>query len=306
MTKDPKIKRLLDGLSEFVREREVPLTQKEKRIKNRYTITGDIISYSICPRQYGFYKFLGYAPSNPTQEWYGSIIHRFLKRAHLFFLKTGRVVNDEEIERIFYLIEKSMEAEGVKATNKKVKESAIKVLQKFCSIEGEEFFKSIIEAELRLIKELDNFILYGIIDVLRTEGEKIEIWDYKGMEKPDETTPYGREKLNRYKKQMYVYGFLSKEKTGTFPDKAVLYFMNELLKGNLEKAHFIIDFRKEEIQNEVENFIEEFKKIVEEIEESQKTNNWRLPKNIDKNTCKQCDFRWDCPKFLSLKEEQVI
>ena len=117
------------------------------------------------------------------------------------------------------------------------------------------------------------------------------------MERPDETNFYGREKLNRYKKQMYVYGFLFKERTGTFPDKAVLYFMNELLKGNLEKTRFIIDFRKEEIQNEVENFIEELKRIVEEIEESQKTNNWRLPENIDKNTCKQCDFREDCPHY---------
>ncbi|WP_163328209.1 PD-(D/E)XK nuclease family protein [Desulfurobacterium thermolithotrophum] len=304
--KDPKIKKLLDGLSEFIRERESPLTHKEKRIKNRYTITGDIISYSICPRQYGFYKILGYAPSNPTQEWYGNIIHRFLKRAHLFYLRENRVVNDEETEKIFNLIEKSMEAEGVRATNPKVRESALKVLKKFCSVEGEQFFKSIVEAELRLIKELDNFILYGIIDVLRTEGEKVEIWDYKGMERPDETNLYGREKLNRYKKQMYVYGFLFKERTGTFPDKAVLYFMNELLKENLEKTKFIIDFQKEEIQNEVEDFIEEFKRIVEEIEESQKTNNWRLPENIDKNTCKQCDFRWDCPKFLSFKEEQVI
>ncbi|GAB6075971.1 PD-(D/E)XK nuclease family protein [Desulfurobacterium crinifex] len=297
MMEDLRIEKLLNGFSRFVKEKRILLTQKEKRIKNRYTITGDIISYSICPRQYGFYKFLGYAPSNPTQEWYGSIIHRFLKRAHMFFLKTGKVVNDEEIERIFYLIEKSMEAEGVKATNEKVKRSALEVLKKFCLIEGESFFKSVIEAELRLIKELDNFILYGIIDVLRTEGEKVETWDYKGMERPDETNLYGREKLNRYKKQMYVYGFLFKERTGTFPDKAVLYFMNELLKENLEKTQFIIDFREEEIQNEVKNFIEEFKRIVEEIEESQKTNNWRLPENIDKNTCKQCDFRWDCPHY---------
>ena len=297
MMKDSRIEKLLDGLSMFVKEKRTPLTRKEKRIKNRYTITGDIISYSICPWQYGFYKFLGYAPSNPTQEWYGSIIHRFLKIAHMSFLRTGKVVNDEEIERIFYLIEKSMEAEGVRAANEKVKRSALEVLKKFCLIEGESFFRSVIEAELRLIKELDNFILYGIIDVLRTEEEKVEIWDYKGMERPDETNLYGREKLNRYKKQMYVYGFLFKERTGTFPDKAVLYFMNELLKGNSEKTRFIIDFRKEEIQNEVENFIEEFKRIVEEIEESQKTNNWRLPENIDKNTCKQCDFRWDCPHY---------
>jgi len=292
-----EIEKLIDGLLSFVEESRFQLSVREKRIKNRYTITGDIISYSICPRQYGFYKFYGYAPSNPTQEWYGSIIHRFLKRAHILFKKNRRVVNEKEIEELFYKIEKTMEAEGIKAASTEAKRSALEVIKRFCRVEGEKFFRSVVEAELRLIKELDNFILYGIIDVLKAEGEQIEIWDYKGMERPDEATVYGREKLDRYRKQMFVYAFLFKERNGTFPDRAVLYFMNELLKDAPERAKYVIDFQKEEVQRQVEDFIEGFKRIVEEIEESQKTNNWRLPENIDKNTCKQCDFRWDCPHY---------
>ena len=294
------IERLIEGLERFSNHLGHPLTSSRKRLKRRYSITGDIISYSICPRQYGFYRFLGYVPSNPTQEWYGSIIHRFLKRAHLYFLKNGKVPDEKVAEEIFHRIESAMEAEGVRASSEKARESALTVLKKFCKVEGERFFSSVLEAELQLIKELDNFILYGIVDVLKKEGETFEIWDYKGMRRPDERKTFGREKLERYRKQMFVYGYLFKERSGEFPKRAVLYFMNELLncEKRPESAVYVVDFEKEETVKEVEAFISEFKRIVEEIEKSRETNSWELPAEIDEETCKQCDFRFDCPKVL--------
>ncbi|TCK04583.1 PD-(D/E)XK nuclease family protein [Phorcysia thermohydrogeniphila] len=294
------IEKLVEGLERFSLHLGSPLTSSRKKLKRRYSITGDIISYSICPRQYGFYKFLGYAPSNPTQEWYGSIIHRFLKRAHLYFLKNGEVPDEKVIEEIFHRIESAMEAEGVRASSEKARESALSVLKKFCRIEGKNFFSSVLEAELQLIKELDNFILYGIVDVLKRDGEALEIWDYKGMRRPDERKPFGREKLERYRKQMFVYGYLFKERSGEFPKRAVLYFMNELLncEKRPESAIYVVDFEKEETVREVKEFISEFKRIVERIEKSRETNSWELPAEIDEETCKQCDFRFDCPKVL--------
>ena len=272
------------------------LTKRKGKLKERYTITGDIISYSICPRQYGFYKFYGFAPSNPTQEWFGSVIHRFLKRIHTLYKKSGRLISPGEVEEHFLKVELSMEAEGARPSSPQAREKAIEILKTFISTLGPTFIPSVVEAEIRLVKELPHYILYGIVDALKSAGGELEIWDYKGMERPIPETPLGRKKLEIYRKQMFVYGYLFKERNGKYPRKAVLFFMNELLKGG--ECYLEVDFGRREVQREVEEFIEEFSKIVLEIEECKKSGEWRLPAQVDERTCRQCDFRWDCPKFL--------
>ena len=291
---------IVEGLERFSKRLGKKLTLNKGKVKERYTITGDVISYSICPRQYGLYRFYGFSPSNPTQEWYGSVIHRFLKRAHSIYRIKGRVISLDEVEEIFRKVETSMEAEGIRPTSPKVREKVISILKEFCRLYGEEFIPKIVEAELRLVKELSEFILYGIVDALKEENGDFEIWDYKGMDRPDPSTPYGKRKLEIYEKQMFVYGYLFKEKNGSYPKKAVLLFMNELVKENGSPL-YEIDFTEEETIKKVERFIEEFSEIVKKIEKSKESGKWELPKEIDKKTCSQCNFRFDCEKFSSLR-----
>jgi putative RecB family exonuclease len=271
------------------------LTKERGALKERYTITGDIISYSLCPRQYGLYRYYGFAPSNPSQEWFGSVIHRFLKRVHTIYRVKGRLIRLSEVEPIFSQVETSMEAEGARPSSPQVREKVVEILKAFTRSLAQELVPKIVEAELRLVKELPTFILYGVVDALKAEGEEFEIWDYKGMERPDPSNPFGRKKLEVYTKQMFVYAYLFKERNGSYPKKAVLLFMNELLR---EGEPFLeIDFTDGTTVRQVEEFIEEFARVVERIEESKKSGKWELPEEIDRWTCLQCDFRHDCPKF---------
>ncbi|MEO2065264.1 MAG: PD-(D/E)XK nuclease family protein, partial [Desulfurobacteriaceae bacterium] len=267
--------------------------------KERYTITGDLLSFLICPRQYGLYKFYGFASSNPTQEWYGSVIHRFLKRAHTIYRRKGKIIGPDDVEPIFRVIESSMEVEGIKPSSLKVREQVIEVLKSFCQKLGRDFFPKVEETELRLVAELPHFILYGIVDALKEEKGGYEIWDYKGMNRPDPSTPYGSRKLDMYRKQLYVYAYLFSQKNGSYPKRGVLIFMNELIKERGEPFLYI-DFSKKEVQQEIEGFIEEFSEVVEQIERCKENDNWPLPEVIDRFTCLQCDFRWNCEKFSSL------
>ena len=291
-----EVERLIEKLKKYRERIERPLTKKKVKLKERYTITGDIISYKICPRQYGLYKFYGFSPSNPTQEWYGSIIHRLLKRLHTTYRIEKRIVKDErEIEKLFNLIEISMESEGRRASSPKAREKALQVIITFCKKYGEELIPKIKEAELRLLKEMDNYILYGIVDAV-LNNEEYEIWDYKGMERPDPKKPSGKKKIELYKKQLFVYGYLFKERNGNYPKKGVLMFLNELLKEKGE-PFLEIEFDRKETIREVEDFIREFSEIVKEIEKSKEENRWELPKEIDEKVCKQCDFKFDCERF---------
>jgi hypothetical protein len=83
---------ILEGLKELSERVGAPLTKKRKKLKEHYTITGDVISYSLCPRQYALYRVFGFSPSNPSQEWYGSVAHRILKRLHGIYTRNGRLV----------------------------------------------------------------------------------------------------------------------------------------------------------------------------------------------------------------------
>jgi len=275
------------------------LTKERGALKERYTITGDIISYSLCPRQYGLYRYYGFAPSNPSQEWFGSVIHRFLKRVHAIYRVKGRLVRPGEVEPIFAQIEISMEAEGTRPSSPQVREKVVEILRVFTQSLARELVPKIVEAELRLVKELPTFILYGVVDALKAEGEEFEVWDYKGMERPDPSDPFGRKKLEVYTRQMFVYAYLFKEKNGSYPKKAVLLFMNELLKGADGEPFLEIDFTDLKVVKQVEEFIKEFARIVEKIEKSKENGVWELPEEIDRWTCLQCDFRHDCPRFAS-------
>jgi putative RecB family exonuclease len=274
------------------------LSTKDKVLKRKYSITGDIISFLICPRQYGFYKHLRYLPSNPTQEWFGNVIHQMLKRIHSFFESNKRLPDENEIETLFITTENNLRVHGIVAGSEKARETALKVIKKFTEIEGESFFKNVEATEFQLVKEYEDFILYGIVDVLRG-GNSFEIWDYKGMRRPDERTEEGKKKIDRYRKQMFVYGYLFYLKNGDFPKRAILYFMNELLKAERkrpESALYVVDFTDKSVRKEVEKFMAEFSNIVREIEKCIEENNWHLPETIDIETCSRCDFRWDCPK----------
>jgi len=284
-------------LEEFSKELGRALTSPKRKVKERYTVTGDLISYSICPRQYGLYKHYGFAPSNPTQEWFGSAVHRFLKKIHSIYAKEKRIVKVSEVEEMFSKVENALEAEGRTPSSPKAREKVLKVLKAFVEKVAPTFVPRICESELRLVKELPHFILYGIVDaLLSTSDGKYEIWDYKGMNRPVPSSPWGKKKLDFYRKQMFVYGYLFKERNGSYPERAVLFFMNELVRGG--NPYLEVDFTSEEVQREVEKFIKEFGEVVKKIEKSKRSGRWELPAKIDLATCRQCDFRWDCPRFL--------
>src|SRR6185295_12502088 len=53
---------------------------------------------------------------------------------------------------------------------------------------------------------------------------QMEIWDYKGTRRPD----LGSADMRDYIWQMCVYAELYRVRSGVYPAKAVLYFLNEL------------------------------------------------------------------------------
>ena len=85
-----------------------------------------------------------------------------------------------------------------------------------------------VDTEYRLESDRTQYIMRGVVDVLADTADadagQREIWDYKGSNRPDASDPT----LQDYIWQMCVYAELYRVRTGSYPRRAILYFINEL------------------------------------------------------------------------------
>lgn len=297
------------------RELRIPLTE-ERRRKETYSVTADVLSYQLCPRQYGFFVHRKYIPAHVVQVWYGKIIHQVLDKLHMHYRghlnpeMEGQLPTDEDVDIYFTQVNNSLRAHGLHAINRDLIDRARSVLINFNRIEGTHLYPHILDTECNLQNNQGDYILEGVVDVLRSTQKKgrkrsqyepVEIWDYKGSQYPDIRSESGRRKLDRYEYQMYVYAGLFHQKYGKYPLNAKLYFMNELhSEGNLterpQNAIHKIDLTNPDIAEKVHEAIDIFSQTVREIEDCKQNNLWRAPENMpDMATCTICDIRWNCP-----------
>lgn len=293
--------------------------REQRRLKEKYSATSDILAYQICPRQYGFFKIRKYQPAHLVQIWYGTIIHQVLDKLHLHYeglldpSTRGQIPTDNDVERYFSEVENSLLLmSGIRPITPSIRNTALRVLKIFNRIEAQTLYPQVIDTECEFSSDRGDYILTGKVDVLRDisihgevpEGfDPVEIWDYKGTRYPNTQTETGRRKFERYVFQMLVYAELYREKYGSYPLKGVLYFMNEL-DTNPEpntrppQAIYEIDFRDPYNLRRIHDAISNFDYTVRRIENDKERDRWDPPpydRRPDDETCNICDLRWSCP-----------
>lgn len=297
-----------DILKGKIEEKSEPLT------KNKYGITSDILSFQLCRRQYGFFAVRGYQPAHVVQYWYGMVVHQVLDKLHLHYQglldesTKEEIPTREDVEMYFNYVDESLRARGIRAINNNLRQTALSVIKIFNDLEGPKLYPNVIDTECDLQSDQGNFILHGVVDLLKENSsakgtnyyDKVEVWDYKGSQFPDKNNKYGKDKLNRYIFQMLVYAYLYKLKNGKYPLKGKLYFMNELfgkegIKKTPAEAIYEINFDETDIAHKIEQALGNFSDTVAEIESHAEYDNWEAPEEKpDSETCDICDLRWNC------------
>lgn len=284
--------------------------EETEKIKQRYSITADILSYQVCKRQYGFNTIKGFSSTQKTQAWHGDLIHQVLSMLHRRYLHNVKLTNkgltkndpmptDKDVEELFDKANNTLKSRGIipiTKENDKLISNLLELLKKFNKIEGKNLYPKIIDTEARLQADMGDYLLYGVIDVVvKNDDGEFEIWDYKGMLFPPQDKDWGREKLKKYEYQMLIYGELLKQQTGKYPSKCVLYFVNELNRIKSPNPKHIIDFKDENNIKKIKEAMENFSNTVKEIEKCKESEIWNVDKPADKDTCSICDLRWGCP-----------
>ena len=79
------------------------------------------------------------------------------------------------------------------------------------------------EVDVSLVKP--DYIIEGKVDLIRGEGDTVEIVDFKSQRKPD--IMKDREQLERYRRQLHIYAHLVEERTGKKVSRMHIYYTGE-------------------------------------------------------------------------------
>jgi ATP-dependent DNA helicase UvrD/PcrA len=268
----PNVQSSLLGLEAFKpREWLVP--------KPRYSYTGHIRVYEVCPRQYQFYREYQFVPSRPLDTFQGLVIHQTIEKIH-------RIVLDGQLltltrESIRYLFEQTYSFLSVAhkfVLNEQEKEKAFKQVEDYFYNNQFEMH-NVTSAEEQVAIMKDEYILTGKIDAIMDYRGRREIWDLKTARRPEPDSVH----LENYKRQLYIYAHALEQRDKIRPERLILYWTEEPVK---EDALMIFPYQPENIEAAVAQF--------EAVVDSIKARNFDVTVPPHPDVCKKCDMRSLC------------
>ncbi|MBI6862769.1 ATP-dependent helicase [Lysinibacillus fusiformis] len=263
---------------------DIELAQvKDVNIKREYSFTSHINLFETCALQYKFYKELGFAPVRQGATIFGTLVHQTIEDIHKAVLKGEQ--HSITLDNItgwfntnYQYLSKSERVYLAEST----KVAALKQVEGYVEKQNGDWSR-IQEAEVDVSLVKDNYILKGTIDVIKGDGDTVEIIDFKSEKKPD--LEKEREAINRYKRQLEVYAHLVEERTDYKVSKMHIYYTGE------QQSNPYVTFNKE--SSVINQTIKSFDTIVERIEKYDYT-----IKERPKKHCGNCDMRFYCDRNL--------
>ncbi|MDY6779206.1 MAG: PD-(D/E)XK nuclease family protein, partial [Halobacteria archaeon] len=212
---------------------------RDEGLKRPYSVVGDLLAYRRCKRQYGFHVEYGHETAKSTQLFAGTAVHQTLDMAHRHYagdiegVEGGKPPTDDELKEYFDEVVEMLGEQGTLPLSDEAIDRVFESISRFNREKGSELYPRVRDTECRLSYYTGDHVIRGDADVV-VEDDEIELWDYKAASKPDDEDD---EVLNDYRTQVMAYSKLYHEKNGEYPDKGVIYFMNE----EPEDAKFEID-----------------------------------------------------------------
>ena len=254
---------------------------KSVNIKNTYSFTSHIAVYETCSLQYKLYKELGFMPVRESGMLFGTLVHETIEDIHRAALRhEEQTITEENVSRWFDANYMSLSQSQHSYLAAPQREAALKQVLRY--VDRQHGNWSVIQqAEVDVSLVEPDYIMEGKVDLIRGEGDTVEIVDFKSQRKPD--MDKDRDQLERYRRQLHVYAHLVEERTGKKVSKMHLYYTGE------ENGTPTITFpyTKSEVQGTISVFDDTVHKIM-------KKDFHRCANNP--KTCAECDFRFYCRK----------
>ena len=254
---------------------------KKSSVKKDYAFTSDILTYERCPTQYMVFRYLGFAEHRVQGTMFGSLVHQTIEDIHKTCLR-GETVSEAQIESWFASNYTSLSLAMKTYLDETRRESALKQVKRYFE-RNSGAFGALVAAEYDVSIPTETYILRGVIDLVRGEGDTVEIVDFKTDRKPNVNSAEDRQRIQNYHRQLEVYAHIVEEKFGKKVSKLHLYYT----RAENESPYVSWDYSTASVQKTLRGFDETVAKI-----ESYKFSN----KNVKmcKATCDNCDLRYFC------------
>lgn len=267
---------------------------KPVNLKQTFSFTSHIELYENCSLQYKFFKELGFTQVRVGATLFGTLVHETIEDVHRAAMRHEEdTITPENVRQWldtnYSTLSKSEHAYlGAEQVNSAY-EQVQAYVDRMNNGEGftlggdgkESLWAYIQDAEVDVSYVKPDYILQGTVDLIKGDGDSVEIVDFKSEKKPD--VEIESASIERYRRQLEVYAYLIEERLGKKVSRMHLYYTGE------DKGEPTVSFEKS--KESIDSTIREFDKVVERIQKHEFSTEAK-----NKKSCLNCDMRYYCGK----------
>jgi DNA helicase-2/ATP-dependent DNA helicase PcrA len=247
--------------------------------KKTLSFTNHIKVYETCPRQYQFFREYEFAPSRSAEMFFGSLVHQTIEDVHKWVLE-GRPIKDigVDLDAMFFANFRNLVNSGLRPISEDQQQLARQQVQNYFS-QNQDRMSQVIETEVDVSVEKENYILVGRIDLLLGEDNRLELLDFKAQPRPPQNARW----LATYQQQLLVYAHILEQRYGKRPDRLALYWTGEKTR---DQALMFFPYETEKVDQAGAHFDQVAQKIL--------SRDYAVRQKPERKTCSECDFRNYC------------
>ncbi|MFC2171912.1 ATP-dependent helicase [Acidobacteriota bacterium] len=244
-------------------------------VKRAFSFTGDLTVYETCPRQYQFFREYDFTPSRSAVIFFGLLVHQTIEEIHRFVLD-GQLASLKKprIRQIFDRTFQFLTLSDVRPIGDKAREAAFQQVMNYFSQNKAEM-ERVIETEVDVSVEKDDYILTGKVDLLMGSDGSLELLDFKTSPRPADSP----ELLQGYEQQLCTYAHILERRYGKRVQRLLLYWTSEAKKKD---ALMEFPYRPELVEDAGRRFDKAVRKIL--------AADFNIREFPDKGICKECDL----------------
>jgi len=191
--------------------------------KKSFSFTSHIKVYETCPRQYQYFQYFDFTPSRTAEVLFGSLVHQTIEDIHRLILGGHGLgeVNGQIVD-LFNNNYRYLLLSGLRPLSKDRQVYALGQVKHYFD-QNMDRIEKIVETEVDVSLEKDDYILTGKVDLIVGADNKLEILDFKAQPRPPKDSPW----LPSYHDQLMIYAHILQERYQKTPSRLVLYWTAE-------------------------------------------------------------------------------
>jgi len=248
-------------------------------VKKTFSFTGHLKVYETCPRQYQFFRDYEFTPARSAEIFFGALVHQTIEDIHRWVIE-GQALRlvQKAIPGFFNANFRALVNSGYRPLDDVQKENALRHVTNYFN-QNQDMMARVIETEVDVSLEKDNYILTGRVDLLMGDDNKIELLDFKSQTKPKEDM----RRVASYHQQLLIYAHILEERYGKHPDRLALYWTGE---EKREDALMVFPYQPERVFAAGAHF----DRVVDRI----LARDFAVREIPERKVCAECDFNRYC------------